>query len=97
MSVTMRRPPTLPDGPWVDDCIRVIDSDPHMHLHDYQLIEWVKLQRIAEACLCTRTSLRRTPLVLQYGIEKANTWMEHLPPGLITGKSSNGDPIRGIS
>lgn len=48
--MSYRRPTSLPYGPWVEDCVRVLDSDlaPGGHLNDRRIIEMVRLQRIVE-------------------------------------------------
>lgn len=50
MAMSYRRPTSLPYGPWVEDCVRVLDSDlaPGGHLNDRRIIEMVRLQRIVE-------------------------------------------------
>lgn len=48
--MSYRRPTSLPYGPWVEDCVRVLDSAlaPGGHLNDRRIVEMVRLQRIVE-------------------------------------------------
>ncbi|OTA03892.1 hypothetical protein A9Z42_0044680 [Trichoderma parareesei] len=79
-------------GPWVDGCIRVLEVAPNACLNDRRLIEWTKLQTIAEECMSAAgldnesnvcladDGVRR---VLKYGIERAILWKHQISPEIL--------------
>lgn len=94
MAFSFRRPTVLRHGPWVADCIRVLETAPSIHLNDRRLVEWTRLQIIAEESISiigldngsdinfSDDSIRR---VLKYGVERATGWKQQVPPEIIHG------------
>ncbi|PTB72111.1 hypothetical protein M440DRAFT_1465841 [Trichoderma longibrachiatum ATCC 18648] len=92
MAFSFRRPSVLRYGSWVDDCIRVLEAAPARLLSDRRLVEWTRLQIIAEECMSaagldnesnvclTDDRIRR---VLKYGIERAMSWKQQVSPDII--------------
>ncbi|KAL9621646.1 MAG: hypothetical protein Q9160_003898 [Pyrenula sp. 1 TL-2023] len=98
MASSLRRPTMLPYGPWVDDCINVLESQTFMHLNDRRLIAWTHLQRLAEesfavAGLDQRSSIdlsdTRTRFVLQGCVERVTNWRQTISEGLMNGAMRN--------
>ncbi|KAH0496132.1 hypothetical protein TgHK011_003511 [Trichoderma gracile] len=92
MAFSYRRSSVLRYGPWVEDCIRVLEAAPTACLNDRRLIEWVKLQTIAEECMSAAgldnesnvcLSDDRVRRVLKYGIERAISWKQQVSPEMI--------------
>ncbi|KAL7815794.1 hypothetical protein V8C26DRAFT_420882 [Trichoderma gracile] len=92
MAFSYRRPSILRYGPWVDDCIRVLGAAPTACVNDRRLIEWTKLQTIAEECMSAAgldnesnvcLSDDRVRRVLKYGIERAVSWKHQVSPEII--------------
>ncbi|KAM0263747.1 hypothetical protein ACHAQJ_001062 [Trichoderma viride] len=92
MALSFRRPTVLCHGPWVDDCIKVLETAPSVHLNDRRLVEWAKLQRIAEESISIvgldggstiNLTDDRTRRVLKYGAEQAVQWMQRVPSEIL--------------
>ncbi|ETR97500.1 hypothetical protein M419DRAFT_91315 [Trichoderma reesei RUT C-30] len=92
MAFSYRRPSILRYGPWVDDCIRVLEAAPTACLNDRRLIEWTKLQIIAEECMSAAgldnesnvcLADDRVGRVLKHGIERAISWKHQVSPEII--------------
>lgn len=94
MALSFRRPTVLRYGPWVDDCIRVLESSPTVHLNDCRLVEWTRLQRIAEESISVigldngsaiNFDDSTTCRVLRCGVEQATRWMQNVSPEILHG------------
>lgn len=71
-------------GPWIEDCFRVLHTPP-MHPNDHRLVEWTRLQRIAEKGMAVvgfdeestaDFTDARTRFILKDCVEKATQWRE---------------------
>ncbi|RFU77873.1 hypothetical protein TARUN_4341 [Trichoderma arundinaceum] len=94
MALSFRRPTVLSHGPWVEDCIRVLESAPTTHLNDRRLVQWTKLQRIAEESISmvgldSGSSINMSNdgicRVLKCGVDKATRWMQQVPSEILHG------------
>lgn len=91
----MKRSNMIPHGPWVDDCIHLLEKSSPMHPNDRRLIAWTRLQIIAEQNLGATIAIGprsyeevadpRTQFLLRRGREQIQGWMDALPPGVMNG------------
>ncbi|CAJ0544149.1 Ff.00g034720.m01.CDS01 [Fusarium sp. VM40] len=87
IAMSFRRPSALSYGPWVDDCINVLDSPYTTHVNDRRLAAWIRLQCLADETFAmaepdslptmNRTD-PRTGLILQAGLERIKNWRKNL-------------------
>jgi hypothetical protein len=72
----------------------VLETAPSIYLNDRRLVEWTKLQRIAEESIsivgldsgCTANfSDDKTRRVLKCGADKAMRWMQEVPSEILHG------------
>ncbi|KAH6956080.1 hypothetical protein DER45DRAFT_566137 [Fusarium avenaceum] len=89
IAMSFRRPSALSHGPWVDDCINVLDSPYTTHVNDRRLAAWIRLQRLADETFAMAGSEPdslptmnhtdpRTGLILQAGLERIKNWRKNL-------------------
>ncbi|KAF6512882.1 hypothetical protein HZS61_007688 [Fusarium oxysporum f. sp. conglutinans] len=92
IGITFGRPNVLRYGPWVHDCIRMLDSPSAAHIGDRRLVAWVRLQRIVEESLSLIGQDEgsqidyldgHTRLILQGGFERAKDWRTNLPEDIM--------------
>lgn len=90
--MSYRRPASLPYGPWVEDCLQTLESSPDAHLNDLRLVQWVKLQRIAEESLSAASLDRewpadfsdaRTRFIFKACLERLEVWRRLAPAEII--------------
>ncbi|KAJ4119817.1 hypothetical protein NW765_015235 [Fusarium oxysporum] len=96
IAMSFRRPSTLYYGPWVQECINILDSPASTHLGDRRLAAWIRLQRLAEESLAIarvgsdENSSRfnhsdpRTRFILQGCLERVKDWRQNLPEEIMT-------------
>ncbi|EXL91986.1 hypothetical protein NOF04DRAFT_16331 [Fusarium oxysporum II5] len=96
IAMSFRRPSTLYYGPWVQECINILDSPASTHLGDRRLAAWIRLQRLAEESLAIarvgsdENSSRfnhsdpRTRFILQGCLERVKDWRQNLPEEVMT-------------
>ncbi|KAL7943710.1 hypothetical protein V8C42DRAFT_328235 [Trichoderma barbatum] len=92
MAFSFRRPFVLRHEPWVDGCIRVLETAPSVHPNDRRLIEWTKLQMIAEESISATGLYSGSHVnfsdeticrVLKYGGERAAAWKDQVSTEII--------------
>ncbi|KAM5519449.1 hypothetical protein FOXYSP1_17873 [Fusarium oxysporum f. sp. phaseoli] len=92
IGITFGRPNVLRYGPWVHDCIHMLDSPSAAHIGDRRLVAWVRLQRIVEESLSLIGQDEgsqidyldgHTRLILQGGFERAKDWRRNLPEDIM--------------
>jgi hypothetical protein len=94
ISLTLRRQNQYQYSPWVDDCMAILLKSPITDLDDMRLVEWTKLQRMAEEGLSVSgfnqgstldyTNVR-TRYVLRSCMDRVVSWRHNLPNELVTG------------
>ncbi|KAL6817480.1 hypothetical protein V8C40DRAFT_75326 [Trichoderma camerunense] len=92
MAFSFRRPSVLRHEPWLDDCIRILETTPSVHPNDRRLIEWTKLQIIAEESMSATGLYSRSHVnfsddsicrVLRYGVDRAMAWKRQVSTDVI--------------
>ncbi|KAL7931775.1 hypothetical protein V8C35DRAFT_309492 [Trichoderma chlorosporum] len=87
MAFSFRRPSVLRHEPWLDDCIRILGTAPNLHPNDRRLIEWTKLQIIAEDSISitglysgahVNFSDDRITRVLKFSAEQTTAWKQQV-------------------
>ena len=100
MAFSYRRPSVLRYQSWVDACIRVLQAAPAISLNDSRLIEWTKLQIIAEECMSAAglddesnvcLADDRVRRVLKLGIERVVSWKQQVSPEVIHRKATHSE------
>lgn len=100
MAFSFRRPSVLRHESWLDDCIRVLETAPSVHPNDRRLIEWTKLQIIAEESMSmtglysgSRVNFSDDSIcrVLRYGVDRATAWKRQVPTDIIHSNASQLD------
>lgn len=98
MAVSLRRPNMLSYGPWVTDCVRILEAAPIIHLNDRRLIAWAKLQRFAEKSLAaiglgqgSSVNLHdaRTRFILKGCVDQVKMWRQTVPHEIINGMTKS--------
>ncbi|KAJ4857829.1 hypothetical protein T069G_08726 [Trichoderma breve] len=92
MAFSFRRPSVLRHEPWLDDCIRILETAPSIHPNDRRLIEWTKLQIIAEESISmtglysgSRVNFSDDSIcrVLRFGVDRATAWKRQVSTDII--------------
>ncbi|KAF5703228.1 hypothetical protein FMUND_13104 [Fusarium mundagurra] len=95
IAMSFRRPSTLHYGPWVQECMNILDSPASTHIGDRCLVAWIRLQRLAEESLGiarigsdenagSNHSDQRARLILQGCLERVKDWRRNLPEEAMT-------------
>ncbi|KAK4076958.1 uncharacterized protein Triagg1_3925 [Trichoderma aggressivum f. europaeum] len=92
MAFSWRRPSVLRHEPWLDDCISVLETAPNVHPNDRRLIEWTKLQIIAEESMSATGLYSGAHVnfsddsicrVLKYGVDRVTAWKRQVSTDII--------------
>ncbi|KAH0523121.1 hypothetical protein TsFJ059_008171 [Trichoderma semiorbis] len=92
MAFSFRRPSVLRHEPWLDNCIRVLETVPSVHPNDRRLIEWTKLQIIAEESMSATGLYSGSHVnfsddsicrVLRFGVDRATAWKRQVSTDII--------------
>ncbi|KAI8624183.1 hypothetical protein F5Y19DRAFT_480953 [Xylariaceae sp. FL1651] len=93
-AMSFRRPAVLRCGPWVTNCLRVLDADPQPSLNDQRLSAWTRLQMLVDESLTMigfedwshiSMSNNHTRFIVGSCIEKVARWKEYLPEIILNG------------
>ncbi|KAF5627078.1 hypothetical protein F52700_8561 [Fusarium sp. NRRL 52700] len=95
IAMSFRRPSTLHYGPWVQECIDILDSSASTHISDRRLVAWIRLQRLAEESLLiagvwsdeNSGSVNFNPgarLILRGCLQRVKDWRRNLPAEVMT-------------
>lgn len=85
-------------GPWVEDCINILELQTFMHLNDRRLVAWTNLQRLAEESFEVVGLDQRSPInlsdarkrfVLQGCVGRVTNWRQTISEGLMNGARKN--------
>src|SRR5215217_5198175 len=95
--MSYRRPTTMRYGPWMQDCISLLESGSARTIGDRRLGAWARLQRIAEEGLlkagledCS-SSESRDICVLESSLSQVRLWRHGLPGDIM---SSETNPVQ---